>query len=140
MGTATNRATRQKNCCPLTETGTVMRINVLLALVWAYQGLVPKLLGPAPLELTMNRALGLGTEAAILLARIAGFAELGMAACLLVFAHHRWPLQLTIAGAIALLLYVAVLTPGVLLAAFNPVTTNALMAGLAWEGLRRQDQ
>lgn len=115
----------------------VPRINWVLAFVWAYHGLVPKLLVPHEDELLMNRALGLGPDMAVLMARTAGIAELGVAACLIAFARHRWPLQLTILGAGLLLAYVVLLVPSLLAGAFNPVTTNTLMVALAWEGLRK---
>ena len=84
----------------------------------------------------MNRALGLTTEAATLMSQIAGLIELSAAGCLIVFSRSRWPLQLTIIAVTGLLAYVALFTPNLLTGAFNPVTTNTLMAALAFERLR----
>lgn len=105
--------------------------RLAIAFVWFYHGLVPKLLGPAPDELQMDRALGLSGSAAIQLADAAGIGEILFAAVVLIVRDREWPLWLTMAAMAGLLAYAAWSAPILLGAAFNPVTTNACVAALA---------
>lgn len=49
--------------------------RITIALLWIYQGLVPKLLGPHPDELALNMALGFDADVAAHLTRAAGVGE-----------------------------------------------------------------
>lgn len=102
-----------------------------LALVFAYHGLVPKLLGPHPDELTMLTAGGVSAEHAGVLVMVAGVAEVLFALALLVFWRQRWPLLLSIAFMLLALIGVAVNAPQQLSAAFNPVSLNLAVICLA---------
>ena len=102
-----------------------------IAFVWLYHGLVPKLLGPHRDEIAMNQALGLGREAAVVMATTAGIAEILMAIAVVVFWRERWPMILTIIAMVGLLVYSLVLTPDLALGAFNPVTINVCVIALA---------
>ena len=103
----------------------------LLAFLWLYQGLVPKLLGPHADELTMNLALGVSTAVATQISMVAGVTEIVIGVCVLLV-RRAWPLWLTLLLMAGLLGYVMIFTPQFLGAAFNPVTINVAMAGLAW--------
>jgi len=104
-----------------------------LAFMFAYHGLVPKLILTAPGERTLLQAHGLGD--ALWLSQAAGVAELALAA-LLVFAPGRsWPLLVAGVALSALLVDVALVQPSMLVDAFNPVTLNVAgmaLAATAW--------
>jgi hypothetical protein len=98
-----------------------------LAFVFAYHGLVPKLIAISPGELALLQAHGL--EGSPWISRAAGVAELALAAVLLLMPGLSWPLLLTAVILFGLLLDVAVAQPSMLMDAFNPVTLN--VAGIA---------
>jgi len=102
-----------------------------LALIFAYHGLVPKLLGPHPDELTMLTAAGISAAHAATLVMVTGVAEILFAFALLGFWNHRWPLILSIAVMLLALIGVTVNAPHQLSAAFNPVSLNLAVTSLA---------
>jgi hypothetical protein len=98
-----------------------------LAFMFAYHGLVPKLIVLSPGERMLLQAHGL--ERAAWLSQAAGVAELMLAALLLLVPRLIWPLPLAAFILFGLLVDVAVMQPSMLIDAFNPVTLN--VAGLA---------
>ena len=98
-----------------------------LAFMFAYHGLVPKLITLSPGEQLLLKAHGL--EDAAWLSQAAGAAELVWAAVLLFLPRLGWPLQLTALILLGLLVDVAAMQPLMLIDAFNPVTLN--VAGMA---------
>ena len=102
-----------------------------LATTFAWHGVVPKLLGPAPDELTMVAALGLSDTAATALLRWMGAGEVCFAILLLLQWHRRWPVVVCLAFAVVTTLAVAASSPGVLGRAFTPVTLNLGVTCLA---------
>jgi hypothetical protein len=106
-----------------------------VAFVWLYHGLFPKLLGPDATELAMDMAMGVGPEAARTIAYTAGGVEILIGLSVLLFWRQRWPLWLTLVLMPGLLGFVALVMPGLLTAAFNPVTVNACVMALAWLSL-----
>ncbi|ASP37930.1 hypothetical protein CHH28_04220 [Bacterioplanes sanyensis] len=112
--------------------------RVSVAFVWLYHGLVPKLLYMDANEVAMSMAAGFSHAEAVLLANIAGVAEVGMALAVLLCWRQRWPLQLTVVAMILLLAMVTFVKPVLLTGAFNPVTTNVTAAVLAYLGLQLQ--
>lgn len=108
----------------------------MVAFVWFYHGLVPKLLGPHSDELRMNLALGLNPEQAEGLSMVAGVFEVLFALLIVVCWRQRWPLVVTAVAMVGLLLFSLVAVPSLAMAAFNPVTTNLLMLALALAALR----
>lgn len=98
-----------------------------LAFMFAYHGLVPKLIVLSPGERVLLQAHGL--ENAAWLSQAAGVAELVLAAVLLLLPRLRWPLLFTGFILLGLLVDVAVMQPSMLIDAFNPVTLN--VAGIA---------
>lgn len=112
--------------------------RISIAFVWFYHGLVPKLLGPHEDELAVNTALGLSHDVAVSLSTYAGIGEIMMAAFVIVFWNRAWPLQLTALAMVMMLILVAVVVPNLLVAAFNPVTTNLCVLALALVALKLQ--
>jgi hypothetical protein len=98
-----------------------------LALVFAYHGLVPKLLLRDRDEVALLRDARVPPGSLPML----GIAELAMAVVLLLFWRSRWPPALCIALMAAATVSVAAFSPRYLGAAFNPVTLNLCVAALA---------
>lgn len=108
-----------------------------LAFMFAYHGLVPKLIILSPGEQLLLQAHGLAH--ATWLSQAAGVAELALAALLLV-QRLAWPLLVGAAVLLGLLVDVAVMQPSMLVDAFNPVSLNVAgmaLCAVAW--LSRQD-
>ncbi|WPP01700.1 DoxX-like family protein [Pseudomonas sp. HR96] len=103
-----------------------------LAFMFAYHGLVPKLIQLSPGEQLLLRAHGL--ENAAWLSQAAGVAELVLAAVLVFLPRLAWPLLFSGAILLALLVDVAVVQPAMLVDAFNPVTLNVAGMALGWIG------
>jgi hypothetical protein len=98
--------------------------------VWAYQGLVPKLICCTDDEVVLWEGLGLSRQRARLAVRAVGAAEvaLGLGAA----RSRRRPVFLATAAAMLLALAaVAKLSPSALVRAFNPVSLNWAVAALA---------
>ncbi|KAA0968771.1 DoxX-like family protein [Pseudomonas sp. ANT_H12B] len=98
-----------------------------LVFMFAYHGLVPKLLWLSQGERTMIQAHGI--QQVELFAYAAGVAEIGLALWLLLARRTAWPLIVASSALTGLLLDVAIFNPAMLREAFNPVTLN--VAGLA---------
>jgi uncharacterized membrane protein YphA (DoxX/SURF4 family) len=105
--------------------------RVGLALIFAYHGLVPKLLGPHADEIAMIRDAGVAAESTWAVLTLMGIAELLLALCLLSFWHRRWPSWLCLGLMVLATIGVAVNSPRYLGAAFNPVSLNLAVACLA---------
>lgn len=109
-----------------------------LALIFIYHGLVPKLLWLSPGELQMIQAHGI--EQVALVARLSGVAEIVLGLWLLLDRRRSLALWISAFALLALLVDVAVMTPGLLLQAFNPVSVNGAglaLCAIAWIAQRR---
>jgi hypothetical protein len=106
-------------------------IRTTLALVWMYQGLVPKLLFRDERELAMLRGSNLftGQEEAVLLAL--GLLEILFGALLLVCVRSTGILWVMVAVLMVLLAGATFGQPSILAAPFNPVSLTLAMIGLA---------
>ena len=102
-----------------------------LALIFAYHGLVPKLLGRHADEMAMLRDAGVGVESTWAVLATLGIAELLLALCLVIFWRRRWPPWLCLAVMGVATIGVAVTSPRYLGAAFNPLSLNLAVACLA---------
>lgn len=109
-----------------------------IAFVWFYHGLIPKLLYLHEDELAMNMATGLAHADAVQLATVAGVLEILMAVVVILFWRQRWPLLLTASAMVGLLAFVSLAQPELLVAAFNPVTSNLAVLALSIVGLQLQ--
>jgi uncharacterized membrane protein len=109
--------------------------RVAVAFAWIYHGLFPKLLFTHHDEIDLLLASGFPPRYAGTAVMIVGFAEVAFGLLLLVAWKARSLFVLTIALMIAALLPVAVTSPQYLVAAFNPVTLNALIVALSTIGL-----
>jgi hypothetical protein len=107
----------------------------VVALVWLYQGLVPKLLARHADELAMLADAGIPNSSLPSVLAAIGLAEVLFGAAVLVFFRHRWPLMLTVWLMIVAIAGVIVKSPRFLVAAFNPVSLNLLLATVALIGV-----
>jgi hypothetical protein len=105
--------------------------RVAAAVVFAYQGLVPKLLTRNLDEVAMLRDVGLSTGVTDIAVIALGIFELAFAAVLLVAWHRRWPSLMCLASMLVATAVVGLNSPQYLAAAFNPVSLNLAVACLA---------
>lgn len=112
--------------------------RLALALVFIWHGLVPKILWLSPDEVAMIAAHGLPDHplfAPQLVAAVGGIAEILLGILLLTVRRQRWPLLVAGAVLLVLLLDVALLSPHLLIQAFNPLSTNLAalaLCAVAW--------
>ncbi|HYD01164.1 MAG TPA: DoxX-like family protein [Phycisphaerales bacterium] len=111
--------------------------RVSLALCWAWQGFVPKLLIEHPREQALvEAALPRWVRAhGPSLVVVAGLAEVVLALALLVFWSRRWPYVATLVVLAAVTLPALLSSPGLFVEPFNPASLAAAMVGLALCGL-----
>lgn len=102
-----------------------------LAFVFAYQGLVPKLLGPDADEIVMAIDGGIGPDAALAVVLALGALELVFAGLLLATWRRAWAPRLALLAMVLATATVIVASPWSLGAAFNPITLNLTVAALA---------
>jgi hypothetical protein len=102
-----------------------------LAFVFAYHGLVPKLLVHHADEIAMLRDAGISDQRSGLVLILFGVGELLLAFVLLLFWRHRWPALLCLGLMCVGTIGVALSSPRYLVAAFNPVSLNLTIALLA---------
>lgn len=105
-----------------------------LAVVWIYQGLVPKLLAPERGELAILRATGLfaGREGPIL--ALLGLAEVGLGLVMLARPAWRWPFAVTLLVLPGFGLGALLAVPASFLGPFNPASLILATAALALIG------
>jgi uncharacterized membrane protein YphA (DoxX/SURF4 family) len=109
--------------------------RAVLALVWLYQGAIPKLLYQHADELALVQQAGVSATAAPLIMQLLGWAEVLFGLVLLLSFPKRWPLVVTIFLMLAATVSVALSAPQFLVAAFNPVSLNVSMIALAMCGV-----
>lgn len=102
----------------------------MMAFIWFYHGLVPKLLYHDKIELDLLSRI-VPPESLHAAATLAGVVEVSFAFLLVLLWRHRWPLWLTLVLMLVGIPVVAISAPEYLSAAFNPVTLNLSLAALA---------
>jgi hypothetical protein len=105
--------------------------RMTLAFIWAYHGLIPKLIIVHPDELMLLANAGLSEPLAALGVAAAGLAEIFFAVILLVFWNSRRLLLVNLPLMLFALLGVGITAPELLTGAFNPVTLNVSVIVLA---------
>lgn len=112
--------------------------RLALALVFIWHGLAPKILWLSPDEVAMIAAHGLPDHplfAPQLVAAVGGIAEILLGILLLTVRRQRWPLLVAGGVLLVLLLDVVLLSPHLLIQAFNPLSTNLAalaLCAVAW--------
>lgn len=105
-------------------------INLVLAFLWFYQGLVPKFLFLNSDEIFVWQSLGLSLENAKLAGHASGIAEMIFGLCFL-FTAHKYIHYLSILGLLGLLLLIGFLIPSTLILPYNPIVMNLSMISLS---------
>ncbi|MBA2717752.1 MAG: DoxX-like family protein [Chloroflexi bacterium] len=105
--------------------------RVGIAAIFAWHGLVPKLLGPDVIERRMMADAGFATDAAVRALMGLGVAELVMAVALLLTWHRAGLALVALGFSVVATTLVAATSPAVLGAAFTPVTLNLGLGLLA---------
>lgn len=105
--------------------------RLTLAAVFAYQGLVPKLIVRHADEVAMMNATGVPPPLAASAVAALGFMELALAVACVVAWSRRWPVWFCLIGMPIATVIVALSSPGFFAAAFNPVSLNLSVAALA---------
>jgi len=102
-----------------------------LAAVFAYQGVVPKLLTRNVDEVVMLRDAGVSAGVTHIAVIALGVLELAFAAGLLVAWHRRWPVCVCLVSMLLATAVVGLDSPRYFAAAFNPASLNLAVASLA---------
>ena len=105
--------------------------RIALAAVFAYQGVVPKLLARHPDETAMMAAAGVPAAMTAPAVLALGVAELALAAALLFRWSRAWPAWLCLIAMPLATIGVALSSPDRFAAAFNPFSLNVCVASLA---------
>lgn len=108
-----------------------------IGLMWIYQGLFPKLLHIAPLEMQISGSIGLSPTMTFWFIKLAGVAEILFGILFIQLYERRQVVLLNMLALVGLLLFTALMTPHILIEAFNPVTTNIPLLLLSYYLLLR---
>ena len=109
---------------------TYKYINLSLAFLWGYQGLVPKILFINPDEIAIWQTFGLSYAHAQLAGWGSGILEC-IFALLFLLSSSKYLHYLSIFSLVFLFALVAFLIPNSLIRAFNPVVMNLAMISLS---------
>lgn len=110
---------------------TIRTIQLSLAALWIYQGLVPKILFQAQDELRIWLLQGFDAGLALRLMQLSGAAEMIFGCLLLVLKPSRLLHGLNILAMLGLSLLIIALEPLYFSKAFNPFVMNGAMAALS---------
>jgi hypothetical protein len=105
--------------------------RIALAAVFAYQGVVPKLVTRNLDEVAMLHDAGISAGVTGVAVTALGILELAFAAALLVAWHRRWPLLVCLGSMLLATAVVGLNSPRYLEAAFNPISLNLAVSCLA---------
>lgn len=106
-------------------------IQITLALLWIYQGLVPKLLFQSSTEIQIWQSMGFDIQLVQIGVIMSGIMEILFGAAFLVWRKSVLMHQLNILGLTGLLMLIVLLNPEQLTTAFNPVVMNIAMISLS---------
>ena len=107
----------------MSQTALLCRLG--LGFLFIYHGLLPKILFLSPIEVGLVEASGAGVPASIA-SPLAGVLEIVLGLLIALRLGGKPPVFLAALALVGLLIYVALLSPALLVEAFNPVTTNVL--------------
>lgn len=116
---------------PKTVDHALLTIHVTLAVLWIYQGLVPKIIYHAVEEQRFWQYLGIDELSMLFLIKISGYIEIIFGLLFLIFRQSKTLHVFNILGLIALTIVVAVIYPLYFTSSFNPFVMNLAMIGLS---------
>lgn len=79
----------------------------------------------------MTESIGFSATISYWITKSAGISEIIFGIAFIVLYRMKWIVVVNILGLLALLVFVAILQPQLLIEAFNPVTTNLMMVALS---------
>lgn len=109
----------------------VLGIHLCLAVLWIYQGLVPKILYHAVDEQQLWQAHGVDEIAMLFMIEISGYLEIGFGALFLILHQSKLLHVLNIIAMCALSVLILITDIHYFQQAFNPFVMNIAMAGLS---------
>jgi uncharacterized membrane protein YphA (DoxX/SURF4 family) len=124
----------EKGISPASSRGRALVYSIsrgILAFIWFYHGLVPKLLFHDKIELDLLSRVLASPPLVWRLTNLAGVVEVLFAFLLILGWRQEWPLWVTFFLMLAGIPIVALSAPTYLTAAFNPLTLNLSVAGFA---------
>lgn len=101
----------------------------MLAFVFFYHGLAPKILWLSQIEVNLTTAHHLDAR---IFSPLAGVGEIFLGLCVAMMRKTLIPVYVAMALLVALLVDVVIVMPDLLIEAFNPVTTNLTSIALAY--------
>ena len=122
------------------DKNSIQVARYILGLSWIYHGLFPKLVTVAPLEKALTATIGLSDQMSYMVTKFAGVSEIIFGLIIIVFYKNASVIKFNIFVLLALCVFVAIQMPGLLIEAFNPVTTNFALIGLSYILLRAQSE
>jgi hypothetical protein len=102
-----------------------------LIFIWLWHGIVPKLIFQSESELELMRWSDFAAEHAVLITNLAGVAEIIFAAIMFICWRHKWPMFISIAMMVGMLVGTMMIKPTLATQAFNPVSLNIAVIGLS---------
>ncbi|BCU65968.1 hypothetical protein F941_00380 [Acinetobacter bouvetii DSM 14964 = CIP 107468] len=114
-----------------TQHPALLSIHLALAVLWIYQGLVPKILFQAADELRIWQLQGLNEIQAVILMQISGCVEIAFGLLFLVLKKHQLLHLLNIISMLGLSALILAVDPRYFQQAFNPFVMNTAMATLS---------
>ncbi len=106
-------------------------IQITLAVLWIYQGLLPKILFQSSAEIAIWQAIGLELHLAKIAVALSGLIEIAFGCSFLIWQRAALIHQLNVLGLAGLLVLIALTDPLQLTTAFNPVVMNTAMIALS---------
>ena len=113
------------------DSSALLSIHICLAILWIYQGLIPKILFKAPDELRIWQLQGINEMPALALMQFSGCIEIIFGTLFLIFRRNRLLHLLNITGMLGLSLLIVIIDIGYFRQAFNPFVMNLAMAALS---------
>ena len=110
---------------------SLITINITLAILWIYQGIVPKIMFKAAEERKFWEFLEIDQSSMMLFITLSGVVEIMYGCLFLVFRQSKLLHCLNIFGLVGLAVTVAIIYPQYFTAGFNPFAMNMAMAILS---------
>lgn len=106
-------------------------IQITLAVLWIYQGWIPKILFQSAAEIAIWQSMGFEQDLAKICVALSGLIEIMFGCTFLIWQRAIFIHQLNILGLSGLLLLIMLTNPLQLTTAFNPVVMNIAMIALS---------
>lgn len=114
----------------------LLSLNIILAILWMYQGLIPKIIYKVVEEQKFWGALGFAESTIFTMIKMSGYVEIFFGFLFLAFRQSKTLHYINIASMLIFLCIVMALYPYYFHHAFNPFVMNLGMAGLSMVALQ----